>query len=150
MREQEPVLNQAKVQTMKVDGQCHCGAIAYEAEVEPGSITLCHCTDCQRLTGSAFRANIATAAGAFRLLRGTPSTYVKTAASGAKRVHAFCGNCGGPVYACAENDPQSYSLRVGALNQRHELGAPARQIWTRRRFGWLPSIDAVPGMDGQP
>ena len=43
---------------MKVDGQCHCGAIVYEAEVEPGTVGVCHCLDCQRLTGSLFRANI--------------------------------------------------------------------------------------------
>jgi hypothetical protein len=134
---------------MKVDGQCHCGAIAYEAEVEPGTISICHCTDCQRLTGSVFRANIAAPADRFLLLRGTPNTYVKVADSGSRRVHAFCGNCGGPVFACAEENPQSYSLRVGALNQRHELGAPARQIWVRRRFRWLSYVDSLPGTEAQ-
>ena len=135
---------------MKVDGQCHCGAIAYEAEVEPGSITVCHCGDCQRLTGTAFRANIMAPAEKFRMLRGTPSTYVKTADSGSKRIHAFCGNCGGPVYAAAPENTQWYSLRVGALNQRFELGAPARQIWTKRRFAWLAGLKDVPGVEGQP
>jgi len=43
---------------VKVDGKCHCGAIVYEAEVEPGTIGICHCSDCQQLTGSPFRANI--------------------------------------------------------------------------------------------
>ncbi|WP_326533788.1 GFA family protein [Pseudorhodoferax sp.] len=135
---------------MHVEGQCHCGAIAYEAEVEPGTVRICHCADCQRLTGSAFRTNIAARADRFRLLRGTPRTYLKTADSGARRVHAFCGDCGAPVYACAAENPQSYSLRVGALAQRHALGAPAQQIWTQRRFAWLASLDAVPGCDGQP
>ena len=44
---------------MKVDGQCHCGAITYEAQVEPNTIQVCHCADCQRLSGTAFRANVA-------------------------------------------------------------------------------------------
>jgi hypothetical protein len=44
---------------VKVTGQCHCGSIAYEAEVDPNTIRVCHCTDCQRLTGTAFRAGIA-------------------------------------------------------------------------------------------
>jgi hypothetical protein len=134
---------------MKVDGQCHCGSIAYEAEVEIGTISICHCEDCQRLSGSVFRANVSAPVDKFRLLRGTPRKYVKTADSGAKRVHAFCDNCGGPVFACAAEDPLTYSLRVGALNQRHELGNPARQIWTRRRFGWLSSLTGVPGCEGQ-
>jgi hypothetical protein len=43
---------------MKVTGSCHYEAIAYEAEVDPNSVRVCHCTDCQRLTGTAFRAGI--------------------------------------------------------------------------------------------
>jgi len=135
---------------MKVEGRCHCGAITYEAEVEPGTGSICHCADCQTLTGSAFRVNIATPAEHFRLLTGSPRKYVKTADSGSRRVHAFCEVCGGPVYACALENPQSYSLRVGALKQRAELGQPARQIWTRRRLPWVPPLDGVPAVDGQP
>jgi hypothetical protein len=43
---------------MKVTGGCHCGHITYEAEVNPATVRVCHCTDCQRLTGTAFRPNI--------------------------------------------------------------------------------------------
>lgn len=129
---------------MKVTGSCHCGAIAYEAEVEPGTIGMCHCADCQKLTGSAFRANIQAPAASFRLLRGTPRRYIKTADSGNRRAHAFCGDCGGPVYASALEDPPTYSLRIGALDQRYELGAPARQIWTERRLAWVCDLADVP------
>ena len=135
---------------MKVDGRCHCGAIAYEAEVDPAGVGICHCHDCQRLTGSAFRANVSAPAEGFRLLRGTPKHYVKTADSGARRNHAFCGDCGGPVYACAVEDPQSYSLRIGALNQRDQLMTPARQIWTKRRLAWVTRLADVPEIEGQP
>ena len=48
---------------MKVTGDCHCGHITYEAEVDPVTVRVCHCTDCQRLTGTAFRANIASLPG---------------------------------------------------------------------------------------
>src|SRR5436305_14689121 len=51
--------------TIKVDGRCHCGAIAYQAEVEPGAMAICHCEDCQILTGTAFRANIPATAASF-------------------------------------------------------------------------------------
>ena len=40
---------------MKIDGACHCGRISYEAEIDPADVTICHCTDCQTLSGSAFR-----------------------------------------------------------------------------------------------
>jgi len=135
---------------MKVEGRCHCGAIAYEAEVEPGGIVICNCADCQMQSGSVFRMNIPAAAQSFHLLKGEPRKYLKVAASGARRIHAFCGNCGGPIYSSAAENPQSYSLRVGALKQRYELGSPARQIWTKRRFAWLPRFDGTEEFDEQP
>lgn len=135
---------------MKVDGQCHCGAIRYEAEVETDAITVCHCLDCQRLSGTAFRAGVPAPAAGFRILAGTPRQYVKTADSGAKRIHAFCGTCGSPVYSCAIENPRSYTLRVGALRQAAQLGRPCRQIWTKRRLPWVPILEGVPDVEGQP
>ena len=134
---------------MKVDGQCHCGAIVYEAEVEPGTVGVCHCLDCQRLTGSPFRANIRAEAAGFRFLKGQPRHYVKTGDSGAQRIHAFCEVCGSPIYSCAIENPQSYTLRLGAIRQRAELGRPARQIWTKRRLPWIAPLADVPEFEGE-
>ncbi|MBY0330306.1 MAG: GFA family protein [Acetobacteraceae bacterium] len=134
---------------MKVDGQCHCGEITYEAEVERDDIAICHCLDCQRLSGSAFRANVGARAEAFRIRTGTPRQYVKMGTSGARRLHAFCGTCGSPIYSCAVENPPIYTLRLGALNQRVDLGRPKRQIWTKRRLPWLPRLDGVPECEGQ-
>jgi hypothetical protein len=64
---------------MKVTGSCHCGAIAYEAEVDPNSVRVCHCTDCQRLTGTVFRAGIPSLPDTFVLKQGTPKIYIKIA-----------------------------------------------------------------------
>src|SRR5262249_56617058 len=63
---------------MRVDGRCHCGAITFEAEVDPESTGICHCTDCQALTGTAFRVTVKAPADRF-VLRGKPTVYVKTA-----------------------------------------------------------------------
>ena len=131
---------------MKIDGHCHCGQITFEAEVDPGAMSICHCTDCQRLTGSAFRATVSAPAAHF-VLRGTlPSTYIKTAESGNQRLHAFCGNCGTPLYATAIDKPQSYSLRVGTITQRAAF-TPLRQIWRRSKLGWVDSLASVPAHD---
>jgi hypothetical protein len=135
---------------VRVEGRCHCGAITYEADVEPGTVNVCHCLDCQMLTGSAFRANIAARADRFRILTGKPREYVKVADSGARRVHAFCQNCGSPVYSRAAENPQTYSLRVGALDRREALGRPIRQIWTKRRLSWIPAIEGAREFEGQP
>lgn len=134
--------------TMKIDGGCHCGNIAYQAEVDPNTVGICHCTDCQTLTGSAYRANIPAPLQTFRLLKGKPKIYIKTADSGAKRAHAFCPNCGTPIYAAAINDPSIYSLRVGAIKQRAEL-RPKRQIWCRSALPWSMDLSGIEKLDRQ-
>ena len=114
---------------MKIDGHCHCGQITFEAEVDPNALNICHCTDCQTLSGTAFRVNIPAPAEHFVLLSGTPKTYIKTAESGNKRLHAFCGNCGTPIYACAVDNPQSYGLRIGIdLRLEADLAAMAMSV----------------------
>ena len=82
---------------MRIDGQCHCGNIRFEAEVDPEQVRICHCTDCQNSTGSAYRVNIPAAKGSFRMSGGPVKQYVKTTAeSGRKRVQGFCPECGTP------------------------------------------------------
>jgi hypothetical protein len=131
---------------MKIDGQCHCGAIAFEAEVEPDSIRICHCTDCQTISGSAFRANVTAPAETFRLLRGDPKSYIKTAESGSRRRHMFCGDCGTPISSSAPDNPPQYSLRIGSIAQRAQL-RPAAQIWHRSALPWLGTLSTVPAKE---
>jgi len=134
---------------MQVDGSCHCGQVSYRAEIDPQKVSLCNCTDCQMLSGSTFRVSVPAQRGSFRLSSGQLKTYVKTAQSGAKRVHAFCPNCGTPVYACANvAEPPSYSLRVGCLAQRAEL-RPKRRIWCKSALGWAQDVSGIPGIDEQ-
>jgi hypothetical protein len=129
---------------MKVTGQCHCGNVSYEAEVDPATVRVCHCSDCQRLTGTAFRTNVATLPGTFRLTGGQPKIYIKTAESGTKRAHAFCPECGAPIYATSTDpNPSSYGLRVGGIDQRGALPAPARQVWCRSALPWSMDITGV-------
>lgn len=133
---------------MNVDGRCHCGAITYRAVIDPEKVSMCHCTDCQMLTGSAYRVIAPAPSGTFQLISGQPKTYVKTADSGNKRVHAFCGECGTPVYSSAISDPPTYSLRVGCLQQRAQL-RPRRQIWCSSAVPWSAELHAVPKTERQ-
>jgi hypothetical protein len=136
---------------MKITGCCHCGAIRYEADIDPAGVAICHCTDCQALSGSAFRVTVPAAAGTFRITEGTPRVYVKTADSGAKREQAFCERCGSPIYATAPGpEPRIYNIRAGTIDQRAELSRPAIQIWSRSRLGWIDDIGAVPKIDKEP
>jgi hypothetical protein len=127
---------------MKVHGNCHCGRIAYEAEVDPGRTTICHCTDCQALTGTAYRVSVPTRVEDFRLLAGEPAIYTKTGSSGAKRLQAFCANCGSPIYAAAAEAATTYGLRTGNIVERAAL-VPTKQIWCDSALGWTMDIDGV-------
>ena len=135
---------------MKVNGSCHCGQVAYEAEVDPGRSSICHCTDCQVLTGTAYRVSIPAIAGTFRLLSGNPTVYLKTTAdSGNKRRHAFCPTCGSPVFVHADEDnPAIRTLRVGGLAQRDQL-PPKRRIWCQSALWWSQDIASLPGIPKQ-
>ncbi|HXX51039.1 MAG TPA: GFA family protein [Xanthobacteraceae bacterium] len=135
---------------MKVDGACSCGAIRIEAEADPEKVQICHCTDCQTATGTAFRVSIPVP-GASLKVTGEPAIYVKTTAeSGKPRAQAFCGKCGSPIYSTTLGGgvQPSYTLRVGILRQRDQL-APRRQIWWRSARPWVTELAAMPKHEKQ-
>jgi hypothetical protein len=133
---------------MKVEGQCHCGQISFEGEIDPNAVRLCHCTDCQTLSGSAYRVNVQAPAATFRLLSGQPKVYIKTAESGSKRAQAFCPNCGTSIYSAASHDTPNYVLRVSTLKQRAQL-QPSRQIWFRSAQPWVTDLRTVQQVERQ-
>ena len=130
---------------MKVRGRCYCGQISFEAEIEPDKVRVCHCTDCQILSGSAFRTNVPVVQGTFVLKKGEPKTFFKSADSGNRVVHAFCPDCGTPIYSAVPGEPPGYSLRVGTLDRRTEL-VPSRQIWWRSALPWTSDLN-LPGAE---
>ncbi len=134
---------------MKIDGSCHCGYITYEAEADPERTSICHCTDCQMLTGTVFRTSIRANDGTFRILSGKPTVYVKTAESGSQRAQAFCPRCGSPIYAAPAGDgPKTYNIRVGTARQRDKL-VPKVQIWERSAQRWLGGLDDIRKVEKQ-
>lgn len=126
---------------MKIDGACHCGNVTYTAEIDPEEVGICHCTDCQTLSGTAFRVSVAATRENFDL-KGTIKVYVKTAESGAKRAQGFCPECGTPIYAAAPSDPQVFNIRVGTSNQRAEL-RPKVQGWCRSALDWVNDLQSM-------
>jgi hypothetical protein len=126
---------------MHIDGGCHCGKITYEAEVDPEAAGICHCTDCQTFSGSAFRMVVPAKKENFKM-NGQPRIYVKTAESGNKRAQAFCPDCGTHLYATSATDPQVYGIRAGTARQRNEL-KPKRQVWCRSAQGWVMDLKSI-------
>jgi hypothetical protein len=135
---------------VKIDGSCHCGNIRFEADVVPDKVVICHCTDCQTLSGSAFRTVVQTKPGAFKLISGSLKTYVKSGESGNRREQSFCPDCGTPIYSTpADSGVRAFSLRVGAIRQRDQL-IPSDQYWFRSSQRWLQDMPTINKHDKQP
>jgi hypothetical protein len=114
-----------------IDGACHCGYIRVEGDADPEKTTVCHCTDCQVGTGSAFRVNVPVPGATFRIT-GQPATYLKTTAES--------GNPAGVLSACScscrtrYRPNRSWSLwptqrRIQASSHWHRPAPAARRIW---------------------
>jgi hypothetical protein len=135
---------------MKIDGGCHCGYISYEAEVDPAKAMICHCTDCQTLTGSAFRTVILTEEGSFKLRSGELKIYVKTGEGGTPRPQAFCPNCGTPIFSTTVGAGRKvHSIRLGTVRQRDQF-VPKLQLWFRSAQRWVTDIGSIPHIEKQP
>ncbi|MGN6310611.1 MAG: GFA family protein [Xanthobacteraceae bacterium] len=129
---------------MEIDGHCHCGRISFTATIDPSLVSICHCTDCQTLTGSPFRLTVLTARDNIRLTGATPKMYVKVGDSGGKRRQYFCSECGTPMFTSGDDATSEWGIRWGSIRQRSEL-KPARQIWRRSAVPWLSEVDRLPG-----
>lgn len=127
---------------MKIDGSCHCGRISFTAEIDPERVAVCHCTDCQVLSGSPFRVSVPAPVDRF-VLHGEPKRYVKLAQSGNHRVQAFCPECGTPLFASAPEGATQVMIRIGCVAQRALL-APREQIWTDSALPWWSSLRDLP------
>lgn len=132
---------------MQIDGQCHCGAVRFTAQIDPARVMVCHCSDCQVMSGAPFRA-VAVAPVATLQVSGTPKQYVKTADSGNRRAQVFCPECATPLWATAPENATTVVIRLGCVRQRAEL-APRMQIWQHSALPWLDRLAEVPGTPGQ-
>ncbi len=132
---------------MHIDGQCHCGFVTYEAEIDPATVSICHCTDCQQLTGSALRVTAFAEKGDLHLTSNPPRLYTRLGDNGRRRLQYFCPQCGSPLLTTGEGeDSQVWGIRVGTINQRAQL-APSSRIWCSSALPWLNDIADIPGRD---
>ncbi len=132
---------------MQIEGACHCGMIAFTAEIDASRVMVCHCSDCQVLSGAPFRAVVAAPIETF-VLRGHPKSYVKVAQSGNRRAQVFCPECATPLFATTPENATSVIIRLGCVKQRAEL-VPSAQIWQHSALPWLSELHRIGGSPEQ-
>jgi hypothetical protein len=126
---------------MKITGGCHCSNITYRAEGDPEKALVCHCTDCQVMSGSVYRTVLFVEEENFVLLSGELKTYIKTADGGNRRAMMFCPECGTQIYATAvETDqPRMFGIRLGTVDQRNEI-VPKSEKYLGSKLVWVDNV----------
>lgn len=117
-------------------GGCQCGAVRYRLKADPLALYVCHCLHCQKQSSSAFGMSMWVHRAAMEVTKGTLSFWSTRGDSGAKKVCAFCGNCGSRIYHAAGGDPEILSVKAGSLDDSSVL-RPTCHLWTKRAQSWL-------------
>jgi hypothetical protein len=116
----------------RLSGGCLCGAVRFEVGGAPYRVGVCHCLDCRKAHGAAFRF--------FAIY---PADQVKWTGETANYVHEgkdrrhFCPRCGGPVLA--EDGSDEIEVFLGALDEPDQM-RPTYELWMGRRESWLPEL----------
>ena len=131
----------------RTEGGCLCGKVRYGFDGEPAAAMVCHCTHCQKQSGSAFSTIIGVPESALEV-RGTPTSYADSGESGKSVERIFCGTCGSPLISKVEVAPGMAWIKAGTLDDTG-LFDPAMHIWTRSKQCWvdtgeLPAFDTNP------
>lgn len=128
---------------LPLTGGCLCGNVRYEITASPRLVYTCHCTDCQKLTGSAFSIAFIADDGAFRLTRGEPRSLQRIAASGRTSRRWVCPDCGCWICGAVAREGER-RVRAGTLDDTSWL-RPTMHFWTRSKQPWvvLPEGDRV-------
>lgn len=118
-----------------IKGGCLCGRVRYSAEAEPTFAGVCHCTDCQKFSGSAFATVVGISASALKVT-GTLKTFTKPGSSGNPIHRRFCADCGSGIIDEAEAMPGVAMVYAGTLDDRSWV-QPTSQIYCDSAQSWV-------------
>lgn len=113
-------------------GGCQCGAIRYEVSGDLGKIFVCHCTDCQAQSSSAFGISVGVRLADLTVTKGSPQVF-RWAGGGAAKRGAFCPACGTRLWHLSGDDDQEPSIKGGTLDTPVDL-TNAIHIWTASKL----------------
>ena len=120
------------------DGGCQCGKIRYRLSDKPQMLYVCHCSDCQKQSASAFGMSLIVQSQHVEFIEGAESlrSWDTTGADGGiKRCH-FCPSCGTRIMHGSDVPGQSVSIKAGTLDNTQDL-QPSAHIWLQSAQPWL-------------
>lgn len=128
-------------------GGCHCGALRYELSAAPMMIYNCHCSNCQKITGSAFVVSATIPEAAFKFTRGEPKKIEWMSDAGNQRFGYFCGDCGSRIAHGQAPSIGFLSLRAGTFDDTSWV-EPVGDIWMKSAQKWVRPLALQ--TEGQP
>lgn len=126
---------------MAFSGSCSCGAVKFRLTAAPMFVHCCHCTDCQRQTGSAFVLNALIEADRVEV-EGEVSAWAMPTDSGRTHDVLRCKACGVALWSEYGAGPILKFMRVGTLDEPAQL-APDVHIYTRSKQPWVQLPEAA-------
>jgi hypothetical protein len=120
---------------------CACGQLVATTTTEPIRVSVCHCLECQRRTGSVFGAQARFHMTSVRVA-GNANVFVRVGDSGGKISFRFCPNCGSTVWYTLEAQPDIMAIPVGAFADPG-FPAPLRSVYENRRHSWVAIPEAI-------
>ncbi len=124
----------------KVEGGCLCGAVRYSGG-DAGGVGVCHCTHCQKTSGSAFSVNVFVKADTVTMT-GPIASFSDIAESGRKVERKFCSVCGSSIASVAEAFPGMLIVKAGTLDDRSWV-KPGVQVWAQSKQPWVDLGDGL-------
>lgn len=130
-------------------GGCECGALRYEITQDPVATAMCHCTQCQKQSGSAFSMSLVVPRTGFAFTRGEPKIFAGVADSGADKQMLFCAECGVRICNRLSGMPNTVNVKPGTLDDTSGL-APIVAVWTASKQPWSPLPEGIVQFEGNP
>ncbi len=129
-------------------GRCMCGAIEYRLNDEPVTYYACHCTDCQKRSGSSFGLSMWVKRASLELTKGEVALQVLAGPDGSPRHQRICANCGVRLWSEPARFPELAVLRPGTLDDAKRF-TPVAHIWTRSQLPWVQIPPGAPSYEKQ-
>ncbi len=129
-------------------GSCQCGAVTYVISAAPLFTYACHCSSCQKRTGSAFSLGLVIATTALDLT-GTLTSWSRVSQQGHTNTRYSCASCGNIIYGIGESNPELAKLQAGTLEDTSAV-EPEVHIWTSKKQPWLILSSRVRQFETQP
>ena len=128
-------------------GHCMCGRVRFEITEPLTAWGYCHCTRCQRRTGTAASPQASIDASALRFLDGEEVVRAYCPPDGFEKL--FCSGCGSALFSRNPDDPSQMSVRLGVLDGDPGVSPSWRQF-VAMAAAWEPiPDDGVPRFEGR-